>query len=157
MAQFRNQMFCSLACYHASVRPAVNEKQCEMCGATYHRNPAVAGPQFAASRFCSRRCSSHAKPVSPAKYISVRVDGKRLLAHRHVMQQQLGRQLRPGESVHHINGDRHDNRPENLELWATWHKPGQRVSDLVAFVVANYPEEVQAALACRQCGLKEGA
>lgn len=39
-----------------------------------------------------------------------------MLQHRHVMEQELGRKLRPGEIVHHKNENRADNRPENLEL-----------------------------------------
>ena len=55
--------------------------------------------------------------------------------HRVVMECILGRPLQPGELVHHKNGDRADNRLENLELWASAHPAGQRVEDLVQYAL----------------------
>ena len=47
------------------------------------------------------------------------------------MERIIGRPLLGRETVHHLNGVRDDNRPENLELWSTSQPYGQRVSDKV--------------------------
>jgi hypothetical protein len=62
--------------------------------------------------------------------------GRKMLEHRYVMEQAIGRPLLPMENVHHVNGDRLDNRVENLELWASSQPSGQRVEDLVAHAKA---------------------
>lgn len=71
-------------------------------------------------------------------YVQVRTgergkDTKWVYEHRLAMEKFLGRPLLDHETVHHLNGDRSDNRIENLELWSTKQPYGQRVADKLTF------------------------
>jgi hypothetical protein len=81
--------------------------------------------------------------VGPSGYVLVYDPERRrrVLEHRYVMEQHLGRHLLRHENVHHRNGNRRDNRLENLELWSTAQPTGQRVSDKLVWareIIALY-------------------
>jgi hypothetical protein len=70
-------------------------------------------------------------------------NGSYVFEHVLVMEEMLGRYLLPGENVHHRNGVRDDNRPENLELWVTQQPTGIRGVDALAWareIIARYGE-----------------
>lgn len=56
---------------------------------------------------------------------------RQIFEYRAVMAIKIGRPLNRKESVHHRDGDKLNNAPENLELWRSRHTPGSRVADLI--------------------------
>ncbi len=102
--------------------------------------------QVAAPKMPSRGRPIGSRALSADGYITVRTASGLMLEHRLVMKEILGREMLPGETAHHINGVKHDNRPENLELWFSPQPYGQRVSQLIPYLVEHHRQELLQAL-----------
>lgn len=103
-----------------------------LCGLHYSRYLAgdreFAGPP--------RRNGNGEGNLSVHGYVRITINGRSTAEHRWIMEQYLGRSLLPQETVHHKNGDKADNRLENLELWSSSHPAGQRIEDKVTWAKA---------------------
>lgn len=138
---WRRRRYCSKQCSNLAKRSLpVIERPCEHCGKILTKGDRESTTVFARRRFCAGRCA--ARRNSKPRYRKIFVGGIVMQEHRYVMQQTLGRELLPSESVHHKNGDRLDNRPDNLELWYKGQPAGQRVTDLIVYLCEFHRDAV---------------
>ena len=156
---------CSIKCARMAERTRV-ERTCQMCGKVFLVAHEVTTRSENAGTLCSRTCLNawrrqHAvyrdKAIGPRPtgdgYVEEycpdhpSVQGrqnKRVLQHRLVMEQMLGRFLVEGENVHHRDGQRNNNAPGNLELWVRVQPAGARVDEIYGHDVNRLLQNVVA-------------
>ena len=138
--------YCSNSCFRKRYE-GLGSFECPQCGLLIIRSRTKSGGFNYKQRFCSRACANDAQrtgAIDKHGYVVHTRDGKQRFEHRLIMEQMIGRPLHVDETVHHKNGIRHDNRPENLELWSARHGRGHRVADTAEWCVQflrDYPRE----------------
>ena len=122
--------------------PSSRHKACPKCRAVLRKkNCPLCNQSMTKDSHLCINCSNAIKPMNGRTYhkkgyVMVykprhprAISGSYVFEHILVMERMIGRFLYKDENVHHKNGVKDDNRPDNLELWSTYQPAGQRVED----------------------------
>lgn len=127
-------IYCSKVCHDVGQRKGRVPATCEVCGKSFEMKPSQALAWT--GKFCSHECQGRSRWQRPLDrmhngkpallnhggYVKVweptHPHGRSgwVLEHRLVAEREIGRYLVTEEQVHHVNGDKQDNQPENLEI-----------------------------------------
>lgn len=126
--------YCSVGCATTARNPAPNFR-CLQCGTDAVRRKGANNAYDYTQKFCGVPCANAALNkgghIHHTGYRYLNKSGRTVAEHREVMAKKIGRELHRDETVHHIDGDRLNNDPSNLELWVGRHGRGQRVDDQI--------------------------
>ena len=120
---FRHQHGMSYAAWLVENEP----RHCLTCSALILPDPRIEADAYRSRLHCGVQCQGKYQTgrqhpnykggcIDDKGYRMVYVNGRRIQEHRAVMEAALRRRLETREHVHHINGDKLDNRLENLEV-----------------------------------------
>lgn len=107
-------MFCSMACVGASKRHG-SSLFCAYCDTEFYRRFGEQDVGVTVRQFCSRPCYMQWRADTRKDTTYPKVGARH--EHRIVAEAVLGRDLAPGEVVHHIDLNKHNAHPSNLAVF----------------------------------------